>query len=266
MTSRIHTPSLLFLLFLGSVAFLPRSEALEATHSEGRRVTVEQVKNAKNLITSTGEQIRIASIQAPNVEELIGRKRPGEPMGAQAMQAVRDLIEGKEVSVEVSTVEPTDRHGRTVALVKLDDGLLLQEALIHDGLAMAYPFPDSREHMRSWQEVEQEARQQRRGMWGHPYWQVADAATMSFEKPRYILVEGVVHEAKNIRGNWYVNFDQDYRKDFTGFVTKEDYQKYFDGFDLAGLSGKRVRLRGWLYERNGPAMDITLPEQIEVLE
>ena len=29
--------------------------------------------------------------------------------------------------------------------------------------------------------------------------------------------------------------------------------------------GKRVRVRGWIDERNGPAMDLTHPEQVELL-
>jgi len=32
------------------------------------------------------------------------------------------------------------------------------------------------------------------------------------------------------------------------------------------LEGRRVRVRGWIYERNGPTMDLTHPEQVEMLD
>ena len=37
-------------------------------------------------------------------------------------------------------------------------------------------------------------------------------------------------------------------------------------FDPATLQGIRVRARGWLRSFNGPLIEITHPEQIEVLE
>ena len=39
-----------------------------------------------------------------------------------------------------------------------------------------------------------------------------------------------------------------------------------EGFDLAAYDGRRVRVRGWLKSLNGPMIEVTHPEQIEVLE
>jgi hypothetical protein len=37
-------------------------------------------------------------------------------------------------------------------------------------------------------------------------------------------------------------------------------------FDATALKGKRVRVRGWLKNFNGPSITVTHPEQIEILE
>jgi hypothetical protein len=38
------------------------------------------------------------------------------------------------------------------------------------------------------------------------------------------------------------------------------------GVDPAGLDGRRIRVRGWLRSRNGPMIEATHPEQIELLD
>ena len=38
------------------------------------------------------------------------------------------------------------------------------------------------------------------------------------------------------------------------------------GVDPTSLEGRRVRVRGWLQSLNGPMIEVTHPEQIEVLE
>jgi micrococcal nuclease len=37
------------------------------------------------------------------------------------------------------------------------------------------------------------------------------------------------------------------------------------GIDLKALAGKRLRVRGWVMWRNGPMIEATHPEQIELL-
>ena len=38
-----------------------------------------------------------------------------------------------------------------------------------------------------------------------------------------------------------------------------------DEFDIESLAGLRIRVRGWIKSFNGPMIDATHPEQIEVL-
>jgi endonuclease YncB( thermonuclease family) len=64
-------------------------------------------------------------------------------------------------------VEPleTDRYGRTVALVRLPDGTLLNEALVAEGLAWVYDAYCHEELCQRLRELEQQARREKRGLW-----------------------------------------------------------------------------------------------------
>ena len=65
----------------------------------------------------------------------------------------------------------------------------------------------------------------------------------------------------------YLNFGADGRSDFTVSVTPRDRRRFADGpVKLVDIKGRLVRVRGWLGWRNGPIIEATHPEQIEVLE
>lgn len=64
-------------------------------------------------------------------------------------------------------VEPleTDRYGRSVALVRLPDGTLLNEVLVAEGLAWVYEEYCHEDLCPRLRELEQQARRERRGLW-----------------------------------------------------------------------------------------------------
>jgi hypothetical protein len=70
-----------------------------------------------------------------------------------------------------------------------------------------------------------------------------------------------------VRGGGYLNFGADYKTDFTLSFSRESLRSLQErGVDFKSLQGVRVRARGWLRWFNGPLIDVTHPEQIEVLE
>ncbi len=74
-------------------------------------------------------------------------------------------------------------------------------------------------------------------------------------------------DAASVRARSYLNFSADWRTDFTA-VVGADARKLFEesGIDIISLSGRPVRVRGWVRSYNGPMISVTHPEQIEVLE
>jgi len=67
-------------------------------------------------------------------------------------------------------------------------------------------------------------------------------------------------------GRLYLNFAKDWRSDFTISVERKDLSAFAAaGIDLKHLAGKRLRVRGTLAWLNGPMIEASHPEQIELL-
>jgi hypothetical protein len=75
----------------------------------------------------------------------------------------------------------------------------------------------------------------------------------------------VVDRAR-VRDRIYLNFGPDWRTDFTVSIETR-LLKTFEkaALDPMDLKGRKIRVRGWIESRNGPSIDVTHPEQIEVL-
>jgi micrococcal nuclease len=146
----------------------------------------------------------------------------------------------------------------------------LQEALVGQGLARVYSFADNRACADRLLASEKEARARRLGLWRSSAYRIQDAT----DRERlgrlihsYQLVEGTVVAVGEGRGRLYLNFAEDWRRDFTVSVARKHLRAFAEaGIDLKALAGKRIRARGWLAWWNGPMIEATHPEQIEVLD
>jgi hypothetical protein len=94
-----------------------------------------------------------------------------------------------------------------------------------------------------------------------------DAAAIPANLSGFELVEGRVIEAAIVRKRTYLNFGADWRSDFTITIAPKTWRLFeAEGIDPLSYQGKRVRVRGWLKSYNGPLIEVTHPEQIEVIE
>ena len=116
---------------------------------------------------------------------------------------------------------------------------------------------------------EAEARAKGEGVWGS--WAYRVLAADNVERlgrltRSYQLVEGVVAQVGESSGRIYLNFDKDWRKDFTVLIERKDGDAFkAAGIDPKALAGKKLRVRGWIEWRNGPMIHVTHVEQIELL-
>ena len=64
----------------------------------------------------------------------------------------------------------------------------------------------------------------------------------------------------------YVNFSRKWSEDFTVTIAKRNERMLkAAGLDVKRLERRTVRVRGYVEERGGPWIDVTLPEQIEIV-
>jgi hypothetical protein len=147
--------------------------------------------------------------------------------------------------------------------------LWLQQELVAQGLARVYSVPDNRACVAELLAREREARAKQLGVWGSPAYRIEsalDAKRLGRLIHSYQLVEGTVLAVGEGGGRLYLNFTPDWRSDFTISIARKDVSAFnAAGIDLNALAGKRVRARGFLAWRNGPMIEASHPEQIELL-
>ncbi len=122
--------------------------------------TVLRVVDGDTLILDGEERVRLIGVDTP---ESADPRRPVEAFGKEAAAFTRRMAEGKRVRLAYDQ-QLTDRYGRTLAYVYLEDGTFLNAEIIRQGYGHAYtrfPFAYAEQFL----EHEREARAARRGLW-----------------------------------------------------------------------------------------------------
>lgn len=231
--------------------------------------TVTSIIDGDTVGLDDGSEVRLVGTQAPKLP--LGRKGfKAWPLAMEAKAAITDLTLGKTVELRYGGLR-TDRHGRRLAHLFLsENGAWVQGEMLAAGMARTYSFSDNRSCVREMQSREAAARAAGRGVWALAYYQLRSAA-----EPKQLLgllnsfqlVEGRVTDAANVRGRIFLNFGKNYRDDFTAVISPGDARRFKNSdIDLTTLEGQRIRVRGWVESHNGPSIDVTHPEQIEILE
>lgn len=194
------------------------------------------------------------------VVRLAGIELGGTPAG---------LPTGTAVALKrLATVPETDRYGRLNAHV-FAGGRWVQSDLVARGLARVSARFGDPACAKQLIKQEQIARTQRLGLWAEPVYvlgKAEDPAGVLAGRGQFALVEGKVLSVRESGGTIYVNFGRRWSEDFTVTIAKRNERAFTAaGLEPKSLSGRRVRIRGWIEERGGPWVEAAAPEQIEVL-
>ncbi len=247
----------------------------ECKGEDGGAGVVAEIEEGETLILEDGRAVRPAGILGPKR----ARGGPASEARTEMEKALSDLTLGKKVSLRLGE-RKRDRYGRLLAQITVsgdNETLWLQERLITEGLTRVISFPENRLCTAELLAKEEEARQARKGLWKTGFFAIRSADgedLLSRLAQSYEIVEGEVRSVADIKGRTYVNFGDDWRKDFTAFISPQTAKLFggapaagpMTGFDAAALKGRRIRVRGWLKNFNGPSVTVTHPEQIEILE
>jgi endonuclease YncB( thermonuclease family) len=154
---------LFFLLLLCAASFatpgqLPLEARQRAWRTEtfvGPVVGVSDGDTIKVLVNKRMRKVRLYGVDTPEKKQAYGMK---------AKQFTSSLVFGKQVSV---TAVDKDRYGRTVGIVTLDDGRVLNRELVRAGFAWWYS--QYAPHDRDLQELERQARREKKELWSDPH-------------------------------------------------------------------------------------------------
>jgi endonuclease YncB( thermonuclease family) len=232
--------------------------------------TVVQVTDGDTVVLNDGRVVRLIGTQAPKLP--LGREGyPTWPLAPEAKTALEELALNKQVQLGYGG-EEIDRYGRLLAHVFVESSqgqLWAQQAMVAKGLARVYSFPDNRSCLDLLFAAEGRARLGGLGIWRDPYYSVRTASApgdLLAHVGHYELVEGRVLLAEKSGGRVYLNFGRFWKEDFTAVIEAPALRLFAeDGIDPLVLDGALIRVRGWVDDRDGPRIEITHPEQIEVL-
>lgn len=258
-----------------TAAMLFGASAASAAACEGLRMVqggvVTQVTDGDTVVLDSGLVVRMIGTQAPKLP--LGRDGfPTWPLAPEAKAALEALVLGRPVMLGYGG-EEIDRYERALAQVFVDVGadeqVWAQAHMLRSGLARVYSFPDNRQCLVQLYVAEAQARAERLGIWANPYYSVRAAdrpAELLQSAGQYELVEGRVLLADRSGSRVYLNFGRHWKEDFTVVIEAAALKLFSEaGLDPLTLDGALVRVRGWVDDRDGPRIEVTHPEQIEVL-
>jgi micrococcal nuclease len=243
-------------------AGLARNRKPPETVTEGR---VASVVDGDTVRLENGSQIRLTGIQAPKLP--LGRRGfKAWPFSAKSKTALERLTLNRRILLRYDG-RKIDRHGRLLAHIFVEPDRWIQGALISLGMARVYSFHDNRTRTADLLALEIKARAARLGIWKHPFYRILKSGESSGFIGTFQLVEGRVMSAALVRGRGYLNFGEDWRTDFTISISPRSRRSFKRaGLKIKSYEGRNLRVRGWLKSFNGPMIEATHPEQIEVLE
>jgi endonuclease YncB( thermonuclease family) len=232
---------------------------------------VAKVLDGRSFQLEDGREVRLAAIEVPS---LPGSEDTGTqvPAGATAKAALETILAGQSVELRQRGPAATDRYDRTLAHVYLTrDGA--ERSAAHDLLARGYARVAAEVgHAACAAELlsrERMARTARLGLWAEPhYLKAAEVGSeLLAERGHFTVVEGKVLSVRESGGTIYMNFGRRWSEALTVTILKR-HERIFTGAGLQPktLENRHLRVRGWVEERNGPRIEATHPEQIEIAE
>jgi micrococcal nuclease len=215
---------------------------------------VSRVEQDGALALTDGRSLQLEGIRLP----LDGPR----DLADRARAALSDLAQSGTVSFTV-TPPLRDRYRRL--RVQGFGAQWLQVALLEQGLARVAISPDRTECAPDFYEAEARGRAKRAGLWAVTAYRVRSPQEVKGTIGSFQLVEGPVSHISGFDGRTVLNFGGD-GGGFSALIAAGDRRAFRD-FDLDGLAGRKVRVRGIVQDYRGrPEIALSNPFQIELLD
>lgn len=226
-------------------------QTLETAH-------IRHVHDGDTVWLHDGRKVRIIGINTP---ELARDETPAEPLAVQARDELRQLIgQSNQVRLRYGK-EKTDRYGRLLAHLYLNNGQNISEWLLRRGLALSLTVPPNLWQTECYQRAEQQARLQQKGLWSKRHARLLNADSLPDTTRGFQIIRGKVQRIGHSRNAVWVNFN----RKFALRIVRKDLS-YFSGIDFDKLKGKQLEVRGWVqYHKHQLRMRIRHPAAMRIL-
>jgi endonuclease YncB( thermonuclease family) len=266
----LSTTAILIGLALGVMPARASERAGACTVSVTSEAMVTAVTDERTLRLADGSAVRLAGLET--IRDA-GDTAQAEALALRAKAELERVAHGRTIVIQTFG---EDRYGRSLALAVLAgdrSGPTVQERLISSGFGLAAVLAAVRNPVLGcisrFLAAERSAREAHLGLWANRHYVEREAERPESVKAvqgRFALVQGRVVSVNDRGAIVYVNFGRRWSEDFTVTIAKRNAGNFSAvGFDPRTLTGRQVRVRGWVGERGGPWIEAVGPEQIEII-
>lgn len=192
-------------------------------------VEISSVVDGDTIRLTDGRKVRLIGINTPELH-------PGpEPFANEAKRSLSRLLAGNE-AILLPGLDDRDSHGRLLAHVFDMKGQSVEAALLLQGLGWHVAISPNLGLADCLSAMEQQARDQGKGVWSQPPTKVSDV-----EHGGFYLLRGRVTKVTLAR-TWWISLE--------GRVAARiapQNQPQFLRSEIEGLTGRVIELRGWIY-------------------
>lgn len=226
-------------------------------------VRIVDVDDAAQLVADDGSRLRLAHIEFPKRETGSGHWTVARP---EVLDWLRSRVVGQELTLDPAR-SSFDRGGRMLIDISIDEGQPLVAELLAEGFGILRPDLGTVTDPEKLLAAEKQARGRRSGIWDGGLAGPVDHDDAGRLIGHYGLVTGRVLQSTPTRYYVYCNFGKRWREDFTVRIPTEAARLLSrQGLDVTKLGGRKVMVRGWLFEEDGPMIEMTNRHEIEILE
>jgi micrococcal nuclease len=144
----------------------PSSERRGEESNTNALVTKSVDGDTFHVLLDNGEEATVRFLGV-NTPETVDPRRTVECFGKEASNFTKSYTGGKRIRLEADPqADEVDKYGRLLRNVFLEDGTDLNATLVKEGYAYAYvDFPQNKVRKAELLRLEEEARDQKRGLW-----------------------------------------------------------------------------------------------------
>jgi hypothetical protein len=228
----------------------------------GGNAVVTGATASGTLLTAGGREVVLAGLAFRQDIAVTGESGTAPPLAA----AIARIALGP---VAIAPEGAPDRYDRIRAQVYGGGFQWLQAELVTHGLAIVRPDGGDTACVRSLLALERAARQAGAGLWGDARIVVkaTDQSSLLAKSGLYALVEGRVVSVGYGSRMVFLDFGRNFRTDFTVMVPKTLVPRLGEAeITVDSLAGRAIRVRGVIEETGGPAIRLTDPLALELLD
>jgi len=241
-------PFLFRQLFLGCLLFCcvaqtTRAESCAAEHiSESVRVIY--VYDGDTVKLEDGRRVRFIGINTPETGH---HDQATQPYANEAKASLQKLLDTHNRTLLLQTgKQQRDHYGRLLAHAFLEDGTNIAVQLLQQGLATTLVVPPNTWGHSCYQQQEDMARVEARGLWGLDTYQAQEGRSLPLDTRGFRIIRGTVENVRQSRYQVWL----DLQGPLAIHISRKNLVNFEPAY-LETLAGRRVEARGWIKPAQG---------------